>query len=113
LLLTAWALEAATGMTLTLSVLVIAAVTIFYTLIGGMKSVVWNDCLQLVIFLIGGIVTFWLLIRGLPGGWEQLQAFAADHDKWRVFDFAWNFSDPLTFWAGLFGGMFLSIGTHG
>jgi solute:Na+ symporter, SSS family len=113
LLLTAWALEAATGMSLVACVLVIAAVTIFYTLIGGMKSVVWNDCLQLVIFIVGGVVTLWLLIRGLPGGWEQLQSFAADHDKWRVFDFAWKADDALTFWAGLFGGMFLSIGTHG
>jgi solute:Na+ symporter, SSS family len=113
LLLTAWALEVASGLSLTLSVMIIAAITVFYTLIGGMKSVVWNDCLQLVVFLLGGFVTLWLLVRGLPGGWEQLQAFAADSDKWRVFDFGWKPDDPFTFWAGLFGGMFLTLGTHG
>lgn len=113
LFLTAYALEAATGLSLAICVLVIAVITILYTLFGGMKSVVWNDCLQLVVYVIGGGVTLWLIARSLPAGWGGLYEFAAANDKLRVFDFSWRLDDALTFWAGLFGGAFLSIGTHG
>jgi SSS family transporter len=113
LFLAALAVEAATGLSLTSCVVVVAAVTVFYTLFGGMKSVVWNDCLQLLVYLVGAVVTLWLLAGGLPGGWSQLLAFGVEEHKFRVFDFSWNASDPLTFWAGLFGGAFLSLGTHG
>jgi len=113
LFLTALALDAATGLSLTTCVIVISLITILYTLFGGMKSVVWNDCLQLVVYMIGGVATLWLLARGLPGGWNQLSEFASAGDKLQLFDFSWRTDDALTFWAGLFGGMFLSIGTHG
>ncbi len=113
LFLTALAMEAATGLSLTNSVIVISVVTMLYTLFGGMKSVVWNDCLQLLVYFIGGVVTLCLLASTLDGGWGQLQAFGMGEHKFRVFDFTWNFSDPMTFWAGLIGGTFLSLGTHG
>ena len=33
--------------------------------------------------------------------------------KFRVFNFAFDFTQPFTFWAGLFGGMVLNTATHG
>lgn len=113
LFLTALALRAATGMSLPYCVALIAGITIFYTLFGGMKSVVWNDCLQLVVYLIGGALTLWLIADQLPGGWDQLQSFGVEHGRFRVLDFTWDPDDALTFWAGLFGGACLSLGTHG
>ncbi len=113
LFLTALALKAAIGLPLTDSVIVIAVITVFYTLFGGMKSVVWNDCLQLLVYLVGGAVTLWLLADALPGGWSELRAFGVEEHKFRLFDFSWDSSDPFTFWAGLFGGTFLSLGSHG
>jgi SSS family transporter len=113
LFLTALALQAATSLPLVYCIAVIAAVTIFYTLFGGMKSVVWNDCLQLLVYLVGGVVTLWLIADQLPGGWEQIRSFAGEHGKFRVIDLSWNPRDAYTFWAGLFGGAGLSLGTHG
>lgn len=113
LFLTALAMEAATGLSLTDSVIVISAVTMLYTLFGGMKSVVWNDCLQLLVYFIGGLVTLWLLASALDGGWDDLLAFGENEQKFRLFDFSWDLTDPMTFWAGLVGGAFLSLGTHG
>ncbi|MGE0375783.1 MAG: transporter, partial [Planctomycetaceae bacterium] len=71
------------------------------------------DCLQLLVYLVGGAVTLWLLAGGVPGGWDQLREFGVEQHKFRLLDFSWDVSDPLTFWAGLFGGAFLSLGTHG
>ena len=38
---------------------------------------------------------------------------AETHGKFRLFDLSFNWNDSLTLWAGLIGGAFLSIGTHG
>lgn len=113
LFLTAIALEAATGMPLAAAIAVIAVLTVFYTLFGGMKSVVWNDCVQLVVYVVGGLVTLWLISRSLPSGWGGLYRFAETNDKLRLLDFSFDWNDSLTLWAGVIGGAFLSIGTHG
>ncbi len=49
----------------------------------------------------------------IGGGWSTVMLFAADHDKLRLFDFSFSLGEPFTFWAGLVGGAFLSLGTHG
>ncbi len=113
LFLTAVALRAAAGWSLPLCIGVIGAATIVYTVFGGMKSVVWNDCLQLVIYMVGGLLVGAVLLERLPGGWQQLNAFAGEHDKFRVFEFGWAWKENYTFWAGLIGGAFLTLGTHG
>jgi SSS family transporter len=87
--------------------------TIVYTVAGGMKSVVWNDCLQFLVYMAGGVAALVILVDRLPGGWDGLTAFAREHDKLRVFDFRWDLAEKYTFWAGLVGGAFLTMGTHG
>ncbi len=113
LFLTALALEKAVGLSLPLCIVLIAAVTLLYTWFGGMRSVVWNDCLQLVVYLAGGLLALWIILDRLPEGWQQVQAFAAENGKWRMFDWDWHLNQPFTFWAGLVGGACLSLGSHG
>ncbi len=91
----------------------VSSVTIAYTLLGGMRSVVWNDCLQLVIYLTGGVLALSFMLQRLPGGWEQVIDFATAQSKWRLLDWRWDATDPHTLWAGIVGGAFLSLGTHG
>jgi len=74
-----------------------------------------------LVYMAGGIVVAWVLLSQIPNGWSQFLEFGLAHDKFVVFDFTgfWptpgNFpwSDPFTFWAGLLGGAFLTLGTHG
>ena len=113
LFLAALALEEAFGISLPLSVAVIGSVTIVYTLLGGMRSVVWNDCLQLVVYIVGGLAALVIILDRLPGGGVQLWEFAVVNEKLRWFSGAWDLSDPYTIWAGLIGGACLSLGTHG
>lgn len=95
------------------SVVVMGLVTIFYTYFGGMRSVVWNDCIQFVIYMVGAFAAMFVIVANIPGGWSELMQFAAENDKLRVFDFQFSVSQPYTFWAGLIGGAVLTIGTHG
>jgi len=113
LYLTALVLEKVVGIPLSACVVVIGIGTIIYTCLGGMKSVVWNDCLQFVIYIAGAIFAFGVIINDLPHGWSDYQQFAVTHHKLTMFDFEWNLASTYTFWAGLVGGMFLSMATHG
>ncbi|QDV15788.1 Sodium/glucose cotransporter [Gimesia panareensis] len=113
LYLTALVLEKVVGIPISACVVVIGIGTIIYTCLGGMKSVVWNDCLQFVIYIAGALFAFGVIIEALPDGWSGYQQFAVTNHKWTMFDFEWELSKTYTFWAGLVGGMFLSMATHG
>jgi SSS family transporter len=114
LYLSALVLQLAMGLDLATSIIVMGVVTLIYTYIGGVKSVIWNDCVQFVIYIAGACIALYEIIYSLPGGLEQFQAFAAEHGKFRVLDFDLSFVKPaMTFWAGLIGGAFLTMATHG
>lgn len=113
LFLAALVLQKMLGISLPWCVIMVSAVTIVYTLLGGMRSVVWNDCIQLVIYLAGGVLALVIMLDRLPEGWQQMIAFAGREGKLRVWDWRWDWSDQYTLWAGLVGGAFLSLGSHG
>lgn len=118
--LTAIALKTAMDLPMTTCILVTGIVTIGYTLFGGLRSVVWSDCAQFVIYFVAALVSLWVLIDRLPGGLTELIDFGSQHEKWRVLRFPWDYSSAARFWAdpfsigaGLIGGAFLTLGTHG
>lgn len=114
LFLTALVLQFVLGLDLSVSVIILGVITIVYTLVGGAKSVIWNDCIQFVVYMAGAVAASIVIIQSIPGGLPQLMQFAEQHDKLRVFDFDFDLFKPtMTFWAGLFGGAFLTAATHG
>lgn len=113
LFLTAIVLEKVIGIPLPQCVIAIGIATMIYTFFGGMTAVVWNDCLQFVVYMIGGFIAVAVILGRLPGGIEQYWQYGLEYEKFRVFEFQWTLEDPMTFWAGLIGGMFLTLGTHG
>ena len=114
LFLTALVLQIVLGLDLNLSVICIGAITILYTFVGGARSVIWNDCVQFFIYMLGAVATAYVIVGEVPGGLEHIVQFANDGDKLRIFDFDMSLSKPsMTFWAGLAGGAFLTAATHG
>ena len=113
LYLAAIVLHKLTEMPFVFSVIAMGVATILYTFFGGMKLVVWNDCLQFVIYMLGAIVAVFVIAAHVPGGWAEVWEYGQAHDKFQMFDFWPIFSEPFTFWAGLIGGAVLTIGTHG
>ncbi len=111
------------------SAIAIGGITIVYTYFGGMRSVVWNDCIQLVIYMLGGVATVFIIAANIPGGWEEFWDYARASGKMNLFDFrppatgepgsgapslwAWLLSENTSFWAALVGGAVLTLGTHG
>ena len=95
------------------SIVVIICLTLFYTFEGGMTAVIWTDVLQMGMYVLGAMVSFAVLLGKIPGGWQHVWDVAAPVGKFRVFDFAWSWNNPYTFWAGLIGGCFLTTASHG
>ena len=114
LFLTALVLQIVLGLDLTVSVILLGLITIIYTLVGGAKSVIWNDSIQFVIYMLGAGAAFTIIIMNMPGGLPALLQFGTENDKFRLFDFDFSLVKPsMTFWSGLVGGAFLTAATHG
>jgi len=100
------------------SILVIVCLTLFYTFEGGMTAVIWTDAVQMFLYVGGAILSFWVILQQIPGGWPHVSALAGAAHKFQMFDFrfAWTpefFSRSYSFWAGLIGGCFLTTASHG
>jgi SSS family solute:Na+ symporter len=97
-----------------LAVVLVIALTVLYTFEGGMKAVIWTDVAQLLLYLTGSAVTFFVLLHRIPGGWTEVaQVAAAAGHKLQFLDFSWNLATKYTFWSGLIGGAFLTMASHG
>ncbi len=91
-----------------------AAITVVYTFLGGMKAVIWTDVIQFSVYIVGAIVALMILAGKLPGGLVRaVRDGPRRRDKFRLLDFSFDLTRPYTFWAGLIGGMVLNTATHG
>jgi SSS family transporter len=100
------------------SIVLIVVLTLFYTFEGGMTAVIWTDVVQMTLYVLGAILSFFVILGKIPGGWDHVAAVAGAAHKFTIFDFRFSpdmafFSRTYSFWAGLAGGCFLTTATHG
>jgi solute:Na+ symporter, SSS family len=100
------------------AIALIAVVAVAYTVSGGIRSVIWTDVLQALLFLGGGglALAFLFAQAGGPGAmYEALRGAttAAGGPKLRVLDFSLDPGQAYTLIAGLIGSSFLTMSTHG
>lgn len=100
------------------SIVLIVCLTLFYTFEGGMTAVIWTDVVQMTLYVIGAVLSFFVILDKIPGGWEHVATVGAAAGKFNLFDFSFApdlgfFSKTYTFWAGILGGCFLTTASHG
>lgn len=117
------------------SVVLLGVVMIIFTYFGGMEAVIWVEVVQLGIYLAGAAMAAVVLISAIKGGWGGAVSLGEQYHKFNFIDFgirptayaftapftnrAFNFTLPIDFtktytlWAGLLGGCFLTMSTHG
>jgi len=100
------------------SIILIVVLTLFYTFEGGMTAVIWTDVVQMSLYVLGALLSFAVILGKIHGGWAHVAALAGAAGKFHVFDFHFSlsmafFSRSYTFWAGLAGGCFLTMSSHG
>ena len=90
-----------TGFDLTLTIIGVGFLVLFYTSSGGITAVVWTDVLQTAAFVIGGILVFGLVSLQLPDGLINRLGLLERMDMLRLLEFSTDPSDVSTIWTGL------------
>ena len=95
------------------SVLIITGIAvILYSMLGGIKAVIWTDTIQGIILIIGALVCAIFLTAKMPGGAGRLFEIAAEHDKFSLGSFGPGLRDS-TFWVVLVYGLFINLQNYG
>ena len=93
------------------SIVIISALTLIYTFEGGLTAVIWTDMIHLCIYIGGALVAFFMILSLIPSGWSGIMANAGP--KFVLWNFSTDYHVSYTFWAGVIGGAFLNLGSHG
>lgn len=101
LFLPALAMAAVTGLNIYVSIIAMGLVTILYTVLGGMRAVIWTDFIQVVVMLGGAFVAIGYVIGNLDHGAADFFKIAWADDKFRTFDLSFSLTQP-TVWGFLF-----------
>ena len=95
------------------SIEILSVLTVLYTFEGGMAAVIWTDVVQTFLYIAGSLVALAMLCLKIPGGWKGLLVGAAAAHKLTMLHFSWSITQTFTFQAGLIGGCFLTMASHG
>jgi Na+/proline symporter len=113
-LATAVVVQVITGWSLSLAVLVIGAVTLVYTLSGGIKTVVWVDSIQFILYLFGGLASIFILLNHIDQSLFEAISTLSGQGKLAIFNWQGDlFREPYLFISAVLGGALLSISSHG
>ncbi|MDH7514921.1 MAG: sodium:solute symporter [Bacteroidota bacterium] len=102
-----------------IAIAVVALLTTVYVYLGGVRAVIWTDVIQFFVYIIGAIAALTLVTSWTRESWSAILSTASSAGKFRVI--AWGFDGgigafftrPHTAVAGIIGGMFLSMASHG
>ncbi len=95
------------------TIVLIGTAMIIYTVRGGAAAVIWTDVVQMFVYIAGALVVFFAILGRIPGGWDTVVAAGTAAGKFRLWDFALDATRVYTFWAGILGGVALTLATHG
>ena len=68
-----------------------------YTVIGGIDTVIWTDVIQVIVFVLGGVVCLAVIIHALPGGLSQILSVAVSDGKLTLAEMSNGETQPLNF----------------
>lgn len=101
LFLPSLAISTITGLDVVWSILMMGMITICYTALGGMKAVIWTDCVQLIVMFGGAIFAIGFIIAKLDGGMAEFFIIATADDKTRLMDWSFDLTKA-TVWGFVF-----------
>lgn len=96
-----------------IAIALLGVAMVLYTEEGGVTATIWTDTIQMFVYLAGALLCLFAVIHLLPGGVAPAMAAAASAGKLRVIDASWDLARPYTLAAGIVGGVFLTLATHG
>ena len=95
-----------TGWNVTGVILILGAVTVLYTLIGGIQAVVWTDVVQGIFLVGGGLLCILLILFGSDAGPSQILAAAWEGGKFEIDRWQWDATENNQ-WLLIIGSVFV------
>ncbi len=101
------------------SIVILTVIGIVYTLIGGVRSVIWTDIAQTVVFVTAASVVLWLLLTRIdatiPEIWRTLaeSPTVSGTTKATVISLSTDPANPYTLWASAIGMMLFYLAAYG
>lgn len=98
-----------TGWSLQLVVPVIVVAAIVYTMLGGIKAVIWTDAVQMVVLWGGLLISFIVIFSSTGIGFFDSISVASNAGRFSALDFSLDISRTNAVWATLIGGTIMWI----
>ncbi|MGL6098989.1 MAG: sodium:solute symporter family transporter, partial [Fusobacteriaceae bacterium] len=102
-----------TGFSINHTIALIVVISIFYTVLGGIQTVIWTDVFQMLALWIGIGISIVVVLQNTPHSLGEIFQIAKDNGKLFSMDLSTNLQNPNTLWAGLFGGGILHLAYFG
>ncbi|PCI48500.1 MAG: sodium:solute symporter [Alphaproteobacteria bacterium] len=101
LFLPSMAIATVTGFDVSLCILIMGGITIVYTVLGGMKAVIWTDVIQLFVMFGGTFFAIAFIFMMLDGGVGEFFSVAMADNKMELVDWSFNLTGA-TVWGFIF-----------
>jgi solute:Na+ symporter, SSS family len=112
LLLLALPLNALFGWNIRTIIILTGIAVTFYSMMGGIRAVVWTDAIQGIVLIAGAIACALVLTFSMPEGPGQIFEIAARDNKFSLGSFGTSLSTS-TFWVILVYGLFINLQNFG
>ena len=99
------------GIPFGVSVSILIALMLVYTIKGGIKALVYTDIIQAAFLLLGVIITMFFVMENLNLGVADMIKVVYESDYSNTF--FWDINESNYFWKQLLGGMFIAIAMTG
>ena len=103
-------------------IVIIGVFAIGWTLMGGMRTVIWTDVMQFALFLFGGAVALIWIVSSLDGGWGEYfkvgvetgrELDAGEHGKFTLLNLTLDPAVGFTLWVAILAAPFLNLSAFG
>lgn len=103
------------GWEMNITIIIMGAMVILYTTVGGTVAVNKTHLMQMIIITVGMFAAFYVLMSLLPEDVSFIDAVyvAGKMGKLNAIDFTFDLSNRYTFWSGIIGGTFLMLSYFG
>ncbi len=100
------------GWDIRLIIVLTSAAIILYSMMGGIKGVIWTEAIQGVIMIGGALACLAILLFSMPEGPSQAFEIAVRDNKFSLGDFGSSLGES-TFWVCLVYGIFTNLQNYG
>jgi len=97
------------------TILLMGVTTLFYTVLGGVRAVVWTDTMQMILMFVGLFAGLFLVINSIPNNVSFSEAVYLGRvaDRWNAINTSVDLNNQYTLLSGLVGGFFLMLSYFG